>query len=443
VPRTCALLVAISLSSTLALASANASAAANVCNAGIGGTGIVKDGIGGTGNQSEGIGGTGQQANSGIGGTGQQANSGVGGTGIVGIITGFASVCVNGLEVHYNNKTMVDVDGKSSSISALNIGQLVVIESVNNGDLLQAERISVSHMMVGKIEKIDAAQYTMQMLGQTVHYSSNTYGGADLKLNQTVQLSGLVAANNQLYALRVDAAAPNAPSSIAGVVDATGKINGVSIGSAKPISAGSNVYVNGNWDGRALQASQIKESAMQRMLRSSDSVVIQGVAPAKDNFNVQNQSITVDTKTKISGENTGNNQTVIVRGKVDGAGKINAQSIEYSSIGKILERGGSKRPTGAELNHNKPIKKHAEHDLNGSEKMDAKDRHDMLEPMQKPDKSERPEKIEKPEKVERPEAIERPAKIERPETVARPEVIERPIKVERPEKFELPEIPAH
>jgi len=420
VPSCSKLLISI----LLILVTANASAETNVCNAGIGGTGIQQDGIGGTGHQQEGIGGTGKQASSGVGGTGAQANSGVGGTGIVGVITGFASVCVNGLEVHYDNKTKVDVDGQTSAINALYIGQLVAIESIDNGDLLEAERISVSHIMVGKIEKIDVAQYTLQILGQTVSYSRNTYGSANLKLNQAVQLSGLVAANNQIYALRIDPVAPSTPSSIVGVIDSAGKINGVNISSSKPINAGNSVQVSGNWNGRALQASQIKESAMQHLLKGTENVVIQGIAPlpSKGNIYIQNQTIYVNDNTKISGENTGTNQTVIVYGKIDRAGKINARSIEYSGIDKILERGGSKhRPDSGDLNATKSVKEHAEHKSNDNDKMESKDR------LNKPEKSEKPDKVEKPEKIEKPAAIERP------ETIQRPPVIERPIRLEIPE----------
>lgn len=96
------------LSATLAaivLVLLASSANAGVCNSGIGGTGNQKDGIGGTGQQAhDGIGGTGISADSGIGGTGQQAQEGIGGTGIIGVITGFASVCVNGLEILYDTE---------------------------------------------------------------------------------------------------------------------------------------------------------------------------------------------------------------------------------------------------------------------------------------------------------------------------------------------------
>lgn len=409
--RFSAVLVTISL----VLLSANATAAeTNVCNAGIGGTGIQQDGIGGTGNQSEGIGGTGVQANSGVGGTGDQANSGVGGTGIIGIITGFASICVNGLEVHYDKQTIVDVDGVSSSVEALNIGQLVAIESINKANQLRAQRVSVSHIMVGKIEKVDAAQNTVQLMGQTINLSNNTIGRADLKPNQIVKISGLAAANtsanNAIQALRIDIASANTPSSIAGIVDQAGKINGVSIANANQIRTGRIVQVSGSWDGHALHADYIDDSATQRVLRNAENVVIQGISTAaRQQFSMQNQAINIDANTKISGKNANENQTVIVRGKLDRAGKITARSIEYSNENKLLERGGGKhRPNASE----KTKGERTEQGRGANDNKDAKDRSEHAE---------RPEKTEKHEKVERPEHIERLEKIERPERAERAE----------------------
>jgi Domain of unknown function (DUF5666) len=478
-------LSAILIATCLSLLAANAQAEGNVCNAGIGGTGVRLDGIGGTGNGAgvggtgkqaasgassgvggtgidSGVGGTGVQASSGVGGTGidtgvggtgKQANSGVGGTGIVGIITGFASVCVNGLEVHYDDKTKVDVDGQSSAINALNVGQLVAIESFDKGNLLKAERISVSHIMVGKIENVDYSQNTLQILGQTVRYGSNTVGYANLKINQTVKISGLQASNNNVYALRVDLAAANTPSSVVGLVSPTGDINGVRVLGDNRISAGKNVQVSGNWDGKALRANQVQTSAIDAVLRRSDNVIIQGIAPASVNdVKVQNQRIQSDANTKTNGAAKGadGNQTVIVRGKSDRAGNISARSIEYSSEDKILERGGSKqRPSLPESGRNSSNDKdkqpsgkenHAE-----SQNHDLKN-HDVKHKLDKPESANRPEKIEKPEKVEKiekPEKIDLPEKIDIPEKIQLPERVEIPQRVEIPEKIEIPEIPRH
>jgi Domain of unknown function (DUF5666) len=415
---------AVLLAISLVLLTANASAAeSNVCNAGIGGTGIQQDGIGGTGNQSEGIGGTGIQASSGVGGTGAQANSGVGGTGIVGVITGFASICVNGLEVHYDTQTHVDMDGVSSSIDALNIGQLVAIESSNKGSQLKAQRVSVSHIMVGKIEKVSAAQKTVQVMGQTISLSSNTIGGADLKINQIVKVSGLVSANNLVHALRIDLAAANTPSSITGLIDQNGKINGVDIASSNQSHTGRAVQVSGQWDGRSLHAERIKESATQRVLKGAENLVIQGIAPAHavQQFSMQNHIINIDANTKITGANAGSNQTIIVRGKLDRAGNITARTIEYSNQDKVLERGGSKhRPSASD----KSSSNNSDEDRNAGEKIETKERTEKAESAERHESTERLEKAERAEHTERPEKVERAEHVERPERAERHEAHE-------------------
>jgi Domain of unknown function (DUF5666) len=397
----------------LMLSSANTRAETNFCNAGIGGTGIQQDGIGGTGAKEEGIGGTGIQANSGVGGTGKQASSGVGGTGIVGIITGFASICVNGLEVFYDKHTEVDIDGMTSNIDALNIGQLVAIESSSNSNHLIAQRLSVSHVIIGKIEKVDSTQNTLQIMGRTIQISPETIVNADLKPQQLVKISGLVATNNQVYTSRIDIARPDTPSQVAGLIDQVGNINGINITSTNKIQAGSMVRVSGSWNGRSLQANEIKESAIQHVLASAKIVIIQDLAPntTEHLIKLQNQSINIDKHTKISGNNASQNQTIIVYGHPDRAGKINARSIEYTNKNKILERGGK-------------------HRTDTSNKLDSDGAKEIKVRLDKPETIERYETVERPEQVDRPEKIERPAKIERPE------ILERPEKIERPERHE-------
>jgi len=127
---------------------------------GIGGTGARTGGVGGTGVRSEnggmggtgaplpqrpgGTGGTGAVAdgvdgtfidNGGVGGTGAPTlrPGGTGGTGIVGTITGFASICVNGLEVHFGKDVPVSENGAPASSAHLAIGQVVAVEACKQG----------------------------------------------------------------------------------------------------------------------------------------------------------------------------------------------------------------------------------------------------------------------------------------------------------------------
>src|SRR5262245_15808618 len=131
---------------------------------GIGGTGSPReapaavngDGIGGTGSPREApANGTGD----GIGGTGSPreapavngASDGIGGTGIVGAITGFGSICVNGLRVQYDVHTAISVNGEGAPASALHLGQVVAVDATVRGNDVHAKRIEVVHEVVGPI----------------------------------------------------------------------------------------------------------------------------------------------------------------------------------------------------------------------------------------------------------------------------------------------------
>jgi len=97
-----------SLTLLLGLLTYSAITNANPCNEGFDDTyyGNENEGFGGTGHgdENEGFGGTGHTNTEGFGGTGIHAkikNS----TNIVGVITGFASICVNGAQAHFGNNT--------------------------------------------------------------------------------------------------------------------------------------------------------------------------------------------------------------------------------------------------------------------------------------------------------------------------------------------------
>jgi hypothetical protein len=470
--------LAILVTTTLLVFANHASAGAGVCNAGIGGTGIQLDGVGGTGAKPDGVGGTGVNASSGVGGTGIDSGSGlggtgvqaegiggtgiqtaegIGGTGIVGVITGFASVCVNGVEVEYDNKTAVDVDGQSASISDLNIGQVVAIDAASNRDQLKALRISVSHAMVGKLEKINLAQNSLQIMGQSIKISPATLGLTNLQINQTVKLSGLTSSNGLVHAMRLDVAAPDTPSLISGVLDSNSQINGVKIANTGKTDAGSYVQISGQWDGNALQALQVKESAVHRVVRVADNVIVQGLAPMSEKYDlkVQNRQIYTDANTQVHRAGKGEYQSVIVRGKLDSAGKLNARSVEYSPAERLLERGGSKqRPESSELKSTNVDKQDAKHDdkrVDNNNSIDKNDSHakdkpeitEKVEKIEKTEKVEKSERIEKPETVTRPETISKPERLARPETVTRPEAVARPEAATRREAVSRPESTRH
>ena len=186
---------------------------------GIGGTGAPQSttAVGSTG----GIGGTGQIASpGGIGGTGAP-NEGVG---IVGIVTGFASVCVNGVEVHFEAATPTSENGAASHPAALAVGQLVSIEAVAGPHGLVARGIAIVNALEGPITRLPKGGKFIEVLGQTVALMPDTRGlsGKGLAPGQMVKVAGLVGADGKLTATRLTAAPGLTRSSVVGAVGGKG-----------------------------------------------------------------------------------------------------------------------------------------------------------------------------------------------------------------------------
>src|ERR1700733_3467264 len=101
-----------------------------------------------------GTGGTGAPAKGRVA-DGRVADRGIGGTGIIGVVTGFASICVDGVEVRFDRSVPVSIDGETATPAQLRIGQLVVIHAhgtVSMPDAVaKARTISVRYEVSGPI----------------------------------------------------------------------------------------------------------------------------------------------------------------------------------------------------------------------------------------------------------------------------------------------------
>ncbi len=151
-----------------------------------------------------GIGGTGITADGGIGGTGIQADTDLG---LIGIITGFGSICVNGIEVHYGPDTPVANDGAASSPASLALGQLVAVRATVTGGQARARDIQIVDAVVGRVTAFDAAANQLQIAGQRVQLAASTVlaaGAAPSGLaGENVRVSGLWRADGSLAATRI------------------------------------------------------------------------------------------------------------------------------------------------------------------------------------------------------------------------------------------------
>lgn len=183
---------------------------------------VAERGIGGTGmtpfTSSIPVGSSGQPnpasgQNRGVGGTGMPAapaKSAGSTTGIVGEITGFASICVNGVEVGYDPAVAIEIDGAAASTTALRAGQIVVITAsppTNHQDDLLADQVSVRHEVSGPVSEVSASAFTIA--GQEVAYNNDTRGTHDIQPGEWITVSGLRNASGTILATRIDPWRPN------------------------------------------------------------------------------------------------------------------------------------------------------------------------------------------------------------------------------------------
>ncbi len=218
-------------------------AAKSVCTAtaegfapdrGLGGTGgpiaIATRGIGGIGAPT-------QLADRGIGGTGapvRLADRGIGGTGapigVKGTITGFASVCVNGLEIGYDAAARVDIDGIYLPVTELRVGQVVSLLADNGRGVMMATDIMMRHAVSGPIDDVDNGGINLVVAGQTVLLGVASPGADQLRPGQWLEVSGLRDPAGYIVAARADLREPGQVV-ITGLV--AGRLGALRIGGAR------------------------------------------------------------------------------------------------------------------------------------------------------------------------------------------------------------------
>ncbi|HVY15770.1 MAG TPA: DUF5666 domain-containing protein [Rhodopila sp.] len=154
-----------------------------------------------------------REAERGIGGTGTIADvptamlttdRGIGGTGILGIVTGFGSICVDGLEVAYDSSVAVDIDGDPARTSQLRVGQVVAVHAAGSASAPRAQSISVQIAAAGRIDSVTSDGGVWRVGGQRVLVTPRVPGMAERKTGDWVAVSGLRRPDGVVVASRVD-----------------------------------------------------------------------------------------------------------------------------------------------------------------------------------------------------------------------------------------------
>lgn len=139
----------------------------------------------------------------GLGGTGMLAgfDRGLGGTGVVGEITGFGSIFVNGIEIEYHEGTPVTVDGEEVEVPALQIGDVVEILTTDSSKHTQAIRINLRHEVIGKVTSVDENGSSFTVSGQVVTMQDGA--GQLPEPGDPVAVSGIRIDETHIHATRV------------------------------------------------------------------------------------------------------------------------------------------------------------------------------------------------------------------------------------------------
>jgi hypothetical protein len=161
-----------------------------------------------------GIGGTGIDPG-GIGGTGQRADAELG---VLGVITGFASICVNGIEVHFDAATPVALNGEPASAAALGVGQVVAVRALGSGAQARAQAIDIVDAAVGALSAVESGGELLQVQGRRVRVGASTVFGGGLsraqlaaaQIGEAMRVSGLRDAEGTIVATRIEPAEPSA-----------------------------------------------------------------------------------------------------------------------------------------------------------------------------------------------------------------------------------------
>jgi hypothetical protein len=463
----------------IALALTPALHAANPCTTG--GAPVMRDGsgAGGTGLRPEGIDGSGQGGTGisphGAGGDG----SGTGGTGhtvqVEGVITGFASICVNGLELHYQPTTPVTIHGRTASPGDLEVGQVVRALATGQGAQLTVQQVHVRHLLVGQVQAIGPGG--LQAQGRNIGLSPGTVLPAGLAPGVKVAVSGFAGANGHSVATRLDVVPDDTPDSLTGEVRRAARgqltVDGVVLDGRLPrLAPGDIVHAEGRYTGGRMQVTRFER---EERIVPVDRVVIQGLVRRADKsgLDIGGQRFLVDTRTR--GRQARAGDWAIVDAVREG-GQLRVRELEEQAHpGSLVNRpdqGEGDDSHREDASGKKPFEQKAaphadtdsgrtdrdtrdsghdddreqEHETERSEAPESPERIERPETAEpeRPERTEMPEKAERHETIERPEAgerpeLERPQKIERPERAEKPERVERVERVERPEREERPE----
>ena len=216
---------------------------------------------------------------------------------VVGPITGFGSIFVNGIEFDLNGST-VTVDGVSSTGQTdLRIGQIVTVKGKINQStgMGTADSVEYGNNLKGVVSAVDTVNNTFTVIGQMVTVTGTTVfdgrtGLTDLAANDIVEVSGFVNAAGKIVATRVERQTTSGSSELKGAVSSldtflqtfmigTTKVSylGVALVTGGTLANDACVEVKGAYSGTQLNASSIEVKSCGLSVSANDIGEIEGI----------------------------------------------------------------------------------------------------------------------------------------------------------------------
>lgn len=337
---------------------------------------------------------------------GKKNGDGLGGTGILGTISGFGSVIVNGAAWEFDRNTAVESDGKPSSLEALKVGQVIQGIARLRGDKYFLDTLEIQHAVTGPIGAVDYAAETMTVLGQKVKLNlAGDKAAIDafrtLQAGDMVSVSGLRMDDGTVVASRVDEQSKDDGRVLArGLATVTG--GSVRIGDltvtpsadtvVSPPVSGGHVFVAGRMINGQFVADVVSGAKALPFGKEVNDISLEAYAPANANP-LSVQGIAVQGAALPAGTAAGDR--IVVTGHIAGDNAIAATAItKVRTVVTINKANGSLRPAAM--------------------RPETRQRPDRVAPPEKPP-IDRPQSFEKPD-VPKPVIPERP-QIERPQDI--------------------------
>jgi hypothetical protein len=278
------------------------------------------------------------------------AGGGIGGTGkYTGVISGFGSVFVNGIEFSTSGAT-ITVDGIRATENELHVGMKVQINARNN----VATSIVFESEVKGQVDNIDPPGNTLTVLGQTIVVDSSTIFKnvndlTGLRSDDEVEVSGFFRSDGSILATYIKKeTSPLSKYKVRGYVsdlnmdNKTFYINNLFINCSRisnfpSLTNNTFVSVEGVMNGGSFIATSLKIPLT--FINPGDEAEIEGVITrmiSQNEFEVGDIRVQVTQQTKYEhGTHTDLAQDVRieVEGKVNADGVLIAKEIEFLSKG--------------------------------------------------------------------------------------------------------------